>query len=208
MRLTCESIMEHAEGADAPGRYNSLKMKCHASTQLARHSRRYQPSPGALDGVCIWRALKNTGTQRHLLSRRVRPTDAPGRYNSLRITCHACTQLTRHSRRYQIPSGAWCGMHFGERRVLQTQSHNTICFRDGCAPQTHQDGTTYSRRRDIHVFSSLKTPEGTRSPQALEGVCILESADSTNNSQTTPFVRACAQDRDGLKGKSSTCRLH
>jgi hypothetical protein len=76
------------------------------------------------------------------------------------------------------------------REPLETQPDNAICFRDGCDPQTHQDNATHSRRRGMHVFSSLTTPEGTNPPWALGGVCILESADSTNNaSHTTPFAR-------------------
>jgi hypothetical protein len=65
---------------------------------------------------------------------------------------------------------------------------NTIWLRHGCDLQTHQDDTTHTRRRAIHVLSSQKTPEGTSLPQAFGGVCNLESAELKNKVTQNAFA--------------------
>ena len=65
---------------------------------------------------------------------------------------------------------------------------NNIWLRHGCDLQTHQDDTTHTRRRAIHVLSSQKTPEGTSLPQAFGGVCNLESAELKNKVTQNAFA--------------------
>ena len=138
-------------------------------------SRMCQPSLSAWWGV-------HFGERREPLNRHTTPfaietgvshrfRRTPGRYNPLETTCHPCTQVTTHSRRYQLPSGAWRGCIL-ENRVEPLNTHTMPC--------AIETGVTHRRTRTIfdtirHVCSSLKTPGGTSSPKVLGGVCILRA---------------------------------